>query len=150
MAYTLQSITLHTDNSPSGMARINEVWKDIVSGKIPLMFDNEGHFLQGLSPISLYTNYASEETGAYDLTIFTATAEFFAKMEQKVGAGTYKKYDFDGEDISEAANKAWAQVWKDKDSGAIRRAFSKDYESTVPGEYTKDGRAHCYLYIAVR
>ncbi len=30
------------------------------------------------------------------------------------------------------------------------RAFSSDYESSVPVEYTKDGKAHCFLYIAVQ
>lgn len=132
------------------MAKLNEVWRDIVSGKLPLMYDSSGLFLQGLSPISRYSNYESDETGAYDLTIFTATADFFAAMERKVVAGAFKKYDFDGADISEAANKAWTRVWKDKEDGTTLRAFTEDFESTVPGEYTKDGRAHCYLYIAVQ
>ena len=148
MSYSLKNITLRTDNSEGGMAKMNEVWRDIVSGKLPLMHDSDGHFLQGLSPVSRYSNYESDETGAYDLTIFTTTAEFFAAMEQKVAAGAFKKYDFDGADIVEAANKAWAQVYQDKADGALCRAFTEDYESTVPGEYTKDGRAHCYLYIA--
>lgn len=26
----------------------------------------------------------------------------------------------------------------------------KDIESTVTSEYTKDGKAHCYLYIAIQ
>ncbi|MCI2046866.1 MAG: AraC family transcriptional regulator [Faecalibacterium sp.] len=148
MSYVLKNITLRTDNSEGGMAKMNEVWRDIVSGKLPLMHDSEGQFLQGLSPISRYSNYESDETGAYDLTIFTVTAQFFADMAQKVAAGKYKKYDFDGADIAEAANKAWARVWQDKAGGMLHRAFTEDYESTVPGEYTKDGRAHCYLYIA--
>ncbi|MCH4239532.1 MAG: AraC family transcriptional regulator, partial [Oscillospiraceae bacterium] len=35
-------------------------------------------------------------------------------------------------------------------SGNIRRAFTTDYESSVPAKFTKDGKAHCYLYIAVK
>jgi ABC-type glycerol-3-phosphate transport system substrate-binding protein len=31
----------------------------------------------------------------------------------------------------------------------VAESFTEDYESTVPAEYTKDGKAHCYLYIAV-
>lgn len=150
MSYILDGITLRTDNSEGGMAKLNEVWRDIVSGKLPLMHDSDGQFLQGLSPISRYSNYESDETGAYDLTIFTATADFFARMEQKAAAGAFKKYDFDGADIAEAANQAWAQVWSDKTDGTIFRTFTEDFESTVPGEYTKDGRAHCYLYIAIK
>lgn len=150
MTYLLKEITIHTDNSEDGMSKINEVWKDIVSGKLPLMFDSVGTFQQGLSPISKYTNYESDETGAYDLTIFTGTADFFAQMQERVQAGEYRAYDFDGSNIQEAANKAWTQVWEEKRTGKLCRAFTADYESTVPAEYTKDGKAHCYLYIAVK
>lgn len=34
MAYTLKSIKIRTNNSPEGMVKINDMWKDIVSGKI--------------------------------------------------------------------------------------------------------------------
>lgn len=149
MAYQLKKISIHTDNSKEGMDKINEVWSDIVSGKIPLMYNSDGQFLQGLSPISLYTNYESDEQGAYDIEIFTARADFFTEMELKVEQNLYVKYDFDGKDISEAANRAWSKVWENKAAGKIARAFSKDYESTVPGEYTPDGKAHCYLYISI-
>ena len=71
MAYLLKEITIHADNSEGGMSKITAVWQDIVSGKIPLMFDSVGTFQQGLSPISKYENYESDETGDYDLTIFT-------------------------------------------------------------------------------
>jgi len=150
MAYLLKEIAIHTTNSEDGMSKINEVWHDIVSGKLPLMFDSNGTFQQGLSPISKYANYESDETGAYDLTIFTATADFFAQMQGRVQTGEYRAYDFAGSSIQEAANKAWAQVWEEKRTGKLCRAFTADYESTVPGEYTKDGKAHCYLYIAVK
>ena len=150
MAYLLKEITIRTDNSQDGMGKISEVWQDIVNGKIPLMFDNAGVFQQGLSPISKYANYDSDETGAYDLTIFTAIADFFAQMQERVQSGEYHAYNFDGSSIQEAANKAWKQVWKEKESGQLCRAFTTDYESTVPSDFTKDGKAHCYLYIAVK
>ena len=54
MSYILNSITLRTDNSEGGMAKLNEVWRDIVSGKLPLMHGSDSQFLQGLSPISRY------------------------------------------------------------------------------------------------
>lgn len=150
MAYLLKEITIHTDNSENGMGKINEVWQDIVSGKLPLMFDSVGTFQQGLSPISKYTNYESDETGAYDMTIFTVTADFFAQMQERVQTGEYRAYDFDGINIQEAANKAWTQVWEEQRTDKLCRTFTADYESTVPGEYTKDSKAHCYLYIAIK
>ncbi|MBO4990176.1 MAG: AraC family transcriptional regulator [Clostridia bacterium] len=150
MAYLLKSVKIRTGNSEAGMAKIDELWKDIVSGKIPLMFDSEGTFLQGASPVSVYSNYESDERGEYDLTIFAAKSDFFAEMEGKVAHGEYVKYDESGETIAACADKAWNKVWQDKASGAIERAFTQDFESTVPPEYTKDGKAHCYLYIAVK
>jgi hypothetical protein len=56
MAYLLKEITIHTDNSKDGMSKINEVWQDIVSGKLPLMFDSVGVFQQGLSPMGTSKN----------------------------------------------------------------------------------------------
>lgn len=150
MAYILKSVTLRADNSKEQMQKVDEMWRDIVGGKLALMYDSDGNFLQGLSPVSMYANYESDENGAYDLTVFTAPAAFFAEMDDKAGKGAYKKYDCDGDDIKQAANKAWTRVWEDSKLNAICRAFTEDYESTVPCEYTKDGRAHCYLYIAIK
>ena len=71
-------------------------------------------------------------------------------MEKAVALGKYIKIDEGGESITDCANKAWSKVWQLTASGKLRRAFTIDYESTVPAEYTKDGKAHCYLYIAVK
>ena len=131
------------------MAKVNELWQDILSGKIPLMYDSEHRFREGCSPVSVYRHYESDETGAFDLAIMAVQADFFADMEQEVARGLRRKYDCVGETLQEAADAAWSQVWNDQKSGAIHRAFTVDYESTVPPAYTKDGRAHCYLYIAL-
>ena len=48
------------------------------------------------------------------------------------------------------AMKAWEMVWEEQKGRRIRRAFTSDYESSVQVEYAKDGKAHCYLYIAVQ
>jgi len=63
----------------------------------------------------------------------------------------YKKFDTNGinDDIEICAKKAWEMVWEEQKGGRIRRAFTSDYESSVPVEYTKDGKAHCYLYIVL-
>lgn len=151
MAYRLDSITIRTNNSAEGMNKINEIWNDITIGKLPIIFDSEHNFLQGISPISKYSNYENNENGEYDLTILGVTADFFKKLEQEVIKGTYKKYDESDENgnISICANKAWQKVWAEQKESIIKRKFTEDYESSVPAKYTKDGKAHCYLYIAV-
>ena len=151
MPYTLSAVTIRANNTAEGMQRIEELWRDIASGKLPVLFDSGHNFQQGVSPVSLYHNYASDEAGDYDLSILGVTADFFGQMERLVQQGRYKKYDTcdDGGDLGACAQRAWATVWEEQKSGRIRRAFTSDYESTVPPEYTKDGKAHCYLYIAV-
>ncbi len=152
MAYSIKGVTLRTDNSKAGMAKIDELWRDIESGKLPLLFNSDHELLNGISPVSRYSNYASGENGEYDLSILAVTAGFFGELENGVREGRYRKYDESDEngDISQCARKAWEKVWAEKQSGAICRAFTEDYESTVPAQYTKDGKAHCYLYIAVK
>ena len=150
MAYSFKSVTIRTDNSESGMAKINELWADIMTGKIPLDFIENGAPVKGLSPISSYSDYDSDENGKYSLSVMTVTVDFFADMEKAVALGKYIKIDESGETITDCANKAWSKVWQLTASGEIKRAFTIDYESTVPAEYTKDGKAHCYLYIAVK
>jgi len=150
MSYSLKSVTIRTDNSESGMAKINELWADIMTGKVPLDFIENGVPVKGLSPISAYSDYESDERGKYNLSVMTVTADFFAKLEQLVAQDKYIKIDESGATITECANKAWSKVWRLTANGDINRAFSIDYESTVPAEYTKNGKAHCYLYIARR
>ncbi len=149
MAYSFKSVTIRTDNSEGGMTKINELWADIMTGKVPLDFIKNGMPVKGLSPVSVYSDYESNEHGKYNLSVMTVTAEFFAKIEESVAQGKYIKIDESGDTITDCANKAWSKVWQLSASGKLNRAFTVDYESTVPVEYTKDGKAHCYLYIAV-
>lgn len=152
MAYKLNEITIRTNNSKEGIKNIGDVWKDIASGKLPILFDSEHVFQQGISPVSKYSNYSSDESGDYDLTIMAVTADFFKKMDIEVSKGFYKKYNEEDEngEISACTRKAWEKVWSEQKSGYINRNFTADFESTVPSEYTKDGKAHCYLYIAIQ
>lgn len=150
MAYELSSITIRTNNSQEGLAKIEEIWRDITGGRLPILFNSEHAFRQGVSPISKYSGYESDETGDYDLSILGVKAEFFGELEQAVGAGRYKKYDEAGEDLLDCTRRAWGRVWSEQRNGDLSRAYTEDFESTVPAEYTKDGKAHCYLYIAVK
>lgn len=150
MAYSFKSVTIRTDNSNGGMEKINELWADIMQGKIPLDFIENGKPVKGLSPISAYSDYESDEKGKYNLSIMSVSVDFFVKMEELVAQGKYIKIDESGDTILDCANRAWSKVWQLTASGEIKRSFTVDYESTVPSEYTKDGKAHCYLYIAVK
>lgn len=152
MAYQLKRVTIRTNNTPEGMQKIAALWQDITSGKLPILFDSEHNFLPGISPVSEYSNYECDEKGDYDLSVLGVTSAFFEEMEKAVSEGKYKKYDVSDAngDISVCTQKAWGLVWQAQRAKEITRAFTKDFESTVPAQYTKDGKAHCYLYIAVK
>lgn len=150
MAYQLKSVSIRTNNSDTGMKKINEIWQDILNGKLPILFDSEHQFQNGVSPVSKYSNYESDENGDYDLSIMAVTSDFFQEMETAVQQGKYKKYDEAADDLTTCTQKAWNKVWNEQKEGTIHRLYSEDYESTVPSDYTKDGKAHCYLYIAVK
>jgi predicted transcriptional regulator YdeE len=90
MAYKLKEVTIRTNNSEEGTKIISEIWADVASGKLPILFDTEHVFQKGISPVSKYSNYSSDQNGDYDLTIMAVTADFFRKMEAAVSKGLYK------------------------------------------------------------
>lgn len=151
MSYQLKELTIRTNNTQEGMGKIQELWDHIMSGKLPILFDSEHIFLQGISLVSRYSNYDGDENGDYDLSILGVTSDFFQEMDKKADAGIYKKYEVsdDSKKVTECTRKAWEKVWKEQKNGDIHRVFTCDYESSVPPEYAKDKKAHCYLYIAV-
>ena len=152
MTYRLKEITIRTNNSEEGIGKIVELWKDIQSGKLAILFDSDGVFCENVSPVSKYSNYSSDENGDYDFSIIAVGRDFFQEMDAEVEKGTYVKFDGSDDDgeLAVCSTHAWEKVWKAQTDGKINRAFSVDYESNVPAQYTKDGKAHCYLYIAVK
>lgn len=150
MVYTLKEVTIRTNNTPDGVKRIEKLWEDIGTGKLPILFDSKHNFQNDVSPISKYSNYESDENGDYDLTVMGVKSDFFAHLENKVKSGEYKKYEYIDENIMASTQNAWKTVWKDQKDGLINRAYKIDYESTVPAEYTKDNKAHCYLWISIK
>ena len=145
MTYKLKAVTIRTNNSEEGIRKIAELWEDVLIGKLPLLSD-------GIVPISQYSNYESDEKGDYDISIVGVKHNFFEDMEKEVEKGLYKKYEANDENgnVEICTRKVWKNVWNDTHSGILKRAFTIDYESSVPAEFSKDGKAHCYLYIAVK
>jgi predicted transcriptional regulator YdeE len=152
MAYQLKAVTLRTNNTSDGIKKIVEVWQDIESGRLPILFDNNHGGGEELPIVSKYSNYASDESGDYDFSIMRVAFDFFQDIEKSVISGKYLKYDEsdDNNDLGECAKKAWGKVWSEQKSGKIIRAFSADYETFIPAKHAKDGKIHCFLYIAIK
>lgn len=152
MSYHLSKVTLTTDNTSEGMQKIRALWNDITTGQIPLLCDNEHHPIEQITPISCYSNYTSDESGTYDLTIMAETFDFFTKMEEQIKQGAYLLYEetnADG-DIEACTKQAWSRVWDDQNKQNIKRSFTNDYEASIPKAFSQDNKAHCYVYIAIQ
>ena len=150
MTYKLDKVTIRLKNDAEGIGKIRELFADIVSGDIPLLFNSDKELIEGIAPVSEYSNYESDESGEYDLSVIAVEKEFFKNLENEVSKGKFVKYDVAGEDVITCAQTAWKQVWQDQKNKKINRSFNIDYESTVPKEFTSDGKAHCMLYIGVK
>lgn len=152
MTYTLKEVTIRTDNTGIGMRQIGELWRDVSSGVLPILFDSEHNLHQGIMPIAKYSQYEQAEKGAYDLTIAGVTEAFFQQLEAQVDAGIYRKYVASDEngDVTVCTKLAWGKVWEEQSAGLLCRAFTNDYESSVPAAFSQDGKAFCTLYIAVQ
>ena len=46
MAYSLKEVTIRTDNSEEGMEHIGELWRHIMDGRLPILFDSGHQFRQ--------------------------------------------------------------------------------------------------------
>ena len=150
MTYRLDKVTIRLKNDAEGIGKISELFADITSGKIPLLFNSNKELIEGIAPVSEYSNYESNETGEYDLSVIAVEKDFFKNLESEVSQGKFIKYDIAGDDVITCAQNAWKQVWQDQRNEKINRTFNIDYESTVPKEFTHDGKAHCMLYIGVK
>ena len=55
------------------MEHIGELWRHIMDGRLPILFDSGHQFRAGISPVSRYSGYDGDETGSYDLTVMAVT-----------------------------------------------------------------------------
>lgn len=141
----MDHITIRTNNSPAGTAQIAQLWEAVMSGKVPLL----AQVAAGEFPIARYSNYESDATGAYDLTILLADAARVEQLEGDAARGAFRRYEASGKDVAACVTEAWQQVWHDEKAGILQRAYTQDFEVSTPAEYTADGMARCTLYIAI-
>ena len=61
MSYRLNAVTIHVNSAKEYKREMKEIWRDITNGKLPILFDSEHNFQQGISPIYQYSNYAQND-----------------------------------------------------------------------------------------
>lgn len=139
MSYRLREVTLEDGGD------VDALWRDISSGRLPLLFDSNGQLQKGLSPV---TRYAHGADGGETVSVLAVTAEFFQHLNEETEQGRFRRYTArdEGGDLKASARAAWALVHRD---GLRSKRNAADYESNIPPAWTKDGAAHTYLYIAL-
>lgn len=142
----MNHITIRTDNSPAGIARIEELWNAVMSGRIPLLTQAAA----GEFPIARYSRYENGMDGAYDLTILLASVVRIKQLEDEAVRGIFRRYEASGRNVATCVAEVWQYVWRDEEAGILQRAYTQDFEVSTPAEYTPDGVARCTLYIAVQ
>ncbi len=141
--FTVMGFTARTTNKEelSGVSRIGELWQRLMTGgQGPVAGDDESIF-------SVYTNYESDENGAYDVILGKR-----ATQEQLPGNELRKAVHIPGGDyvVFPAANAtadgikaAWQDVYRYFATATdFRRAYSADFE-----KHSAEG---VQLFIAVQ
>lgn len=147
MGYSLEGVTMRDNMKEDGMQRISAVWADIISGRIPLVVDSDGNPREGISPITKYHSWDPDDPSAEcEFTIMVVPTSFFEEMAQNPA---YAVFEGSGADIGEAGPAAWGKMERAVKAGEIAPLYADDYESTVPPQYAKDGKWHCYLYAHI-
>nr|WP_326186095.1 AraC family transcriptional regulator [uncultured Oscillibacter sp.] len=139
MSYRLREVVLE------GEGGAEELWRDIVSGRLPLLFESDGRPLRGLSPV---TRYAHGADGGETRSVLAVTADFFQRLNREAERGRYRRFDAldAGGDTAACARRARELARR---AGIRSKPGAAEYESAVPPMYTRDGAAHTYLYIAL-
>ncbi|MBD5559878.1 MAG: hypothetical protein HDQ87_05910 [Clostridia bacterium] len=148
MAYRLESISFRVDGGAAGGAATEAIWNDLVQGKLPLLFDSDGQFVPGLSPVTEYRDFDGRVSSLpCSMTIRAVPGSFFQQMADQMDAGLYKLYTAAGSDIAECSAAVWKMFSEDEDPSVGNVDDPYAVESSVPTEYTKDGKAHSYLWV---
>lgn len=137
-------ISIRTDNSEAGKAKIKMLWQKFyqekILEKIPDKVSDE--------IFAIYTNYEKDETKAYN---FIIGAKVFDNSKAPIGMVShtipeqkYAIFDAFGT-MPQALIKSWQEIWKAK----IERKFSSDFE--IHNEYSNQGdESEIEIYISVK
>lgn len=148
MSYQLQAITMKIDMSPESMAQVAEVWGDIGSGKLPLMYTSTGEPIKDALPITEYMDYSGVNNNEpCTMQIRVVGPHFFGELNERAAAGEFLVFENSADTIPECSEGAWNKVHGLELDGKLKIDYSYAIESTVPAEYTQDGHAHCTLYV---
>lgn len=147
MAYRFAEIVLA--GTPYSDEEYRTLWDDIEQHRIPLLADSDGSAEEGLFPVTRYDQCTP--SGAGRISILTVRPEFFARMDQGVHDGVYRKFSaVHDTSAAEAASKVWNTIEHELVSGTLWVTPDGHFEAAVPVDRSPDGKAHATVYMALK
>ncbi|MEM1484138.1 GyrI-like domain-containing protein [Oscillospiraceae bacterium PP1C4] len=141
---TLVGLTARTSNNDPQMGKvIGGLWKRLFGENIFATMKNKVNE----HSIGLYSNYSSDASGEYDITVGCEVNDAAdipqAAVVKTIPAGRYAKFVMFG-DMMEAVGNAWQEIW----GMPLERTFTGDFEEYVSTE--ESGGSEIHIYIAIK
>ena len=131
--------------------QIHELLNHIIIGQIPMLFDSSGELQKNITLVfeRVYHD-ESNKKHMFDFSVLAVDSNYRKSMEREAKKGRYKKFYGEGRTLDSSINNAREEFYKHQKEKNIEYVYSTDYEMVELPELSKDGRAHCYLYIDVK
>ena len=131
--------------------QIHELLNHIIIGQIPMLFDSSGELQKNITLVfeRVYHD-ESNKKHMFDFSVLAVDSNYRKSMERKVKKGLYKKFHGEGRTLDSSIDAAREEFYKHQKEKNIEYVYSTDYEMVELPELSKDGRAHCYLYIDIK
>lgn len=139
---TVAGLTIRTKNSDPNMTKdIGGLWEKFFSQGTFASIPNK----TSLHTIGLYTNYESNENGAYDMMVcceVDSVQNLPDGLDVKtISAGKYAKFAVQGG--TQAVGAFWAELWQMQ----LDRKFDCDFEEYSDSSDSKDMNTEVYLSL---
>lgn len=136
-------LTARTRNSDENMAQvIGGLWQRFFGEEIYQAIENK----QNDKSIGLYSNYETDASGAYDVTVcceVNKTENLFIGTKSKIiSAGKYAKFIIHGH-MQKAVADFWAKLWE----MPLDRKYSCDFEEYQSGTDMENAEIHVYISL---
>ena len=143
MTYRFDELSIRLSDDKEWFEKINEIYKDIFNGKIPLIHNNKRKLDENLIALAQYEDY---NEGGYKFTVFADDLDTLFQIHKWINYGDIMLFEGKASTINEARINAREKFIGDT---SIKRTFRNDFECIVPKYDSKDGKVHCSLYVGI-
>ncbi len=130
------------NSAPDMMEKIGGIWQRLYTGVLQSIPGRVGKATYGL-----YTNYETDEDGAYDVIAGCEAQPAPAAeglVEKDIPAGKYAKFSYTVDITDKAAmGRHWNEIW----STPLNRAYTVDFEEYPPNESKETVPINIYIAL---